>query len=110
MLSGARASEIALFLRTGDEKALVGLPGIGKKSAARLVVELGNRLPEQAGGGGAGSTAAEAEGPRAEAAAVLGAMGLSPAVADQALTRALREDAAVAEDVGAWVKAALRNL
>jgi Holliday junction DNA helicase RuvA len=110
MLSGARASEIALFLRTGDEKALAGLPGIGKKSAARLVVELGNRVPESQGAAGAAGSPAPAEGPQADAAAALGAMGLSPAVAEQALARARRNDAAVAEDVEAWVKAALRNL
>ena len=45
MLSRATARDIAAFLRTGDEKALATLPGIGKKSAARLVVELGQRVP-----------------------------------------------------------------
>ena len=45
MLSRARPEDIVGYLRTGDEKALVGLPGIGKKSAARLGVELGQRVP-----------------------------------------------------------------
>jgi Holliday junction DNA helicase RuvA len=110
MLSGARAADIALFLRGGDEKALARLPGIGKKSAARLVVELGNRVPESPGpprddGSGAGPA-----GPSADAVAVLVAMGLNPAAAEQALARALRADDAVAADVEAWVKAALRNM
>ncbi len=53
MLSRATGRDIAVFLRTGDEKALAQLPGIGKKSAARLVVELGQRVP-QAGDQGQG--------------------------------------------------------
>ena len=36
MLSRASGREIASYLRTGDEKSLTKLPGIGKKSAARL--------------------------------------------------------------------------
>ena len=110
MLSGARAADIALFLRSGDEKALARLPGIGKKSAARLVVELGNRVPEAPGLETAGGAAPAASGPLADALAVLGAMGLNPAAAEQALAKAHRADAAVADDVEAWVKAALRNL
>jgi len=108
MLSGARPADIARYLRTGDEKALAALPGIGKKSAARLVVELGNRVPEAPGP--AAAAAAAAAGPLAEAVAVLGAMGLGPAAAERALGRAHRDDPSVAADVAAWVKAALRNL
>lgn len=110
MLSGARAKDIALFLRSGDEKALAKLPGIGKKSAARLVVELGNRVPETPGLDGPGAGDPGPAGPLADATAVLGAMGLNPAAAEQALARALRADATVADDVEAWVKAALRNM
>jgi Holliday junction DNA helicase RuvA len=110
MLSGARAADLALFLRSGDEKALAKLPGIGKKSAARLVVELGNRIPETRGLDGADWANSGPTGPLADATAVLGAMGLNPAAAEQALARALRADATVADDVEAWVKAALRNM
>ena len=110
MLSGARAVDIALFLRSGDERALAKLPGIGKKSAARLVVELGNRVPEVPGVGQAAAVPEKEAGPLGDALAVLGAMGLNPATAEQALVRAQRADASVGEDVEAWVKAALRNL
>ena len=110
MLSGARAADIALFLRSGDEKALAKLPGIGKKSAARLVVELGNRVPEAPGMGEAPVASERETGPLGDALAVLGAMGLNPAAAEQALVRAQRADASVVENMEAWVKAALRNL
>jgi len=110
MLSRANAAEIARYLRTGDEKSLVGLPGIGKKSAARLVVELGQRVPELgdvvAGATGGGTSASGL----AEAMAVLGAMGLPPVRAEQALIKARAQDAALADDLEAWIRIALQQL
>jgi Holliday junction DNA helicase RuvA len=111
MLSRAAAADIAAYLRTGDEKSLTLLPGIGKKSAARLVVELGQRVPEAtllAEGGSA--SPADSPGGMAAALSVLGAMGLAPSQAEQALGRARRDDPAVAEDLELWVRMALRKL
>lgn len=112
MLSKAGAAEIATCLRGGDEAALARLPGIGKKTAARLVVELGNRLAELPGAGaagGGGAVLARSQG-AAAALAVLGAMGLPPGQAEQALQRAKQADPATADDTEAWVRAALRQL
>ncbi|MCP4572595.1 MAG: Holliday junction branch migration protein RuvA [bacterium] len=108
MLSKAAPEAIAAHLRTGDEKALTALPGIGKKSAARLVVELGQRVPEAAAA--AGDPAAPTGGDTAlgEALAVLAAMGLPPARGEMALLKARRESPDLAEDTEAWVRAALR--
>jgi len=105
MLSRAPAAEIARYLGSGDEKALAGLPGIGKKSAARLVVELGRRVPDLPAADGdpdAGS------GPLSEGLAVLAAMGLPRALAENALRRARSEEPELAGDVEGWVRAALR--
>jgi len=110
MLSRASGNDIARYLRAGDEKALASLPGIGKKSAARLVVELGQRVPEGQGTAEAGPVGAPAGGPLVDAIAVLGAMGLAAFVAEQALLKARRIDPAVDENIETWVKAALRNL
>lgn len=112
MLSKVPAAELALYLRTGDEKALTRLPGVGRKSAARLVVELGQRVPTEIGppgepGAGAATTA---DGPLLEAVAVLGAMGLGPGPAEQALLRARREDPVLAENLENWVRAALKRI
>ncbi|MBK9775483.1 MAG: Holliday junction branch migration protein RuvA [bacterium] len=110
MLSKAGATEIAACLRGGDESALSRLPGIGKKTAARLVVELGNRLPElPQAGDGTGAAGARSAG-AAAALAVLGAMGLAPGQAEQALQRAKQADPAAAADTETWVRAALRQL
>jgi len=113
MLGRASAEEIALALRAGDEKTLVRLPGIGKKSAQRLVVELGQRIPESvlagtepggpvdAGAGGSGL---------GEGVAVMQAMGLTAAAAEAALVKARTAHPEVAEDLEVWVRAALRGV
>ena len=108
MLSRAAPDAIAGNLRTGDEKALAKLPGIGKKSAARLVVELGQRVPEITASAFAGGAADR--GGLGEALEVLGAMGLPPVRAEAALIRAREADAEVASNVENWVRAALRAL
>jgi Holliday junction DNA helicase RuvA len=111
MLSQASPRDIALYLRTGDEKALAKLPGIGKKSAARLVVELGQRVPERVGAAAAAGDEERGGGPGlGDALAVLGAMGLPPVRAEAALIKARETDPAVAEQTERWVRAALRVL
>jgi Holliday junction DNA helicase RuvA len=110
MLSRASGHDIAVYLRTGDEKALTTLPGIGKKSAARLVVELGQRVPELTTAKGVpGGMSAASEG-LGQALAVLGAMGVQPARAEQALLRARQGAEELETDLEKWVKAALQNL
>jgi len=109
MLSRATGRQIAAYLRTGDEKALIGLPGIGKKSAARLVVELGQRVPEAGNQEDMDAAGGSMEG-MGSALAVLAAMGLAPAQAEQALLRARQADGEIGQDLEKWVKAALQNL
>ncbi len=112
MLSGAAAVDIARFLQRGDEAALSRLPGIGKKSAARLVVELGQRVPAaMAGGAEEGLVTAHAAGEAlGEAAAVLASLGLAPVEAEALLREARAHAPAVAEEIETWVKAALARL
>lgn len=109
MLSRASAAEIASYLRNGDEKSLTTLPGIGKKSAARLVVELGQRVPEPGTLATGAETPASATG-LAEAVAILGAMGLAPLRAEQALEKARGQEPTLVDDLEAWVRVALQQL
>jgi len=114
MLSGAEPAEIARCLRLGDEKTLARLPGIGKKSAARLVVELGQRVPvglaDPTAGGDAAIAAVGPTGPLGDALQILCAMGLAPVLAEALLLQARRARPEAADDVQAWVRAALGNL
>ncbi|MFZ5448691.1 MAG: Holliday junction branch migration protein RuvA [Thermodesulfobacteriota bacterium] len=45
ILSGINPEEFAQALMQGDDRRLAGIPGIGKKSAARIVLELKDKLP-----------------------------------------------------------------
>lgn len=115
MLSAAGAERIARLIRDGDEKGLARLPGIGPKSAARLVMELGAKLPPDlsaAGvdGGEAPAPAAGDPGLLTEARGVLSAMGLNNSRADKALESALGRDPGLAGDLEGWVRAALKEL
>src|SRR5437868_11680326 len=58
VLSGASVDEFARLVHSGDIAALTRIPGIGKKTAERIVVELRDRVDGAAlaatAGGGAG--------------------------------------------------------
>ncbi|WP_456404704.1 Holliday junction branch migration protein RuvA [Thiolapillus sp.] len=44
ILSGMSTDEFSLFIQSGDVKALCRLPGVGKKTAERLIIEMRDRL------------------------------------------------------------------
>ena len=55
ILSGASGDELARYVVEGDAAALTRLPGIGKKTAERIIIELRDkldRLPQGAPSGG----------------------------------------------------------
>ncbi len=45
ILSGQNADEFQRCIHNNDSQALVRLPGVGKKTAERLIIELRDRLP-----------------------------------------------------------------
>ncbi len=44
ILSGASGDELARFVADGDTASLIRLPGIGKKTAERIIIELRDKL------------------------------------------------------------------
>ena len=46
ILSGQSAEEFHRCIQNNDTQALVRLPGVGKKTAERLVIEMRDRLPD----------------------------------------------------------------
>jgi Holliday junction DNA helicase RuvA len=44
LLSGLTVTELALAIRTGDGRRLSSVPGIGQKTAARLILELQSKI------------------------------------------------------------------
>ncbi len=58
ILSGIPADDLARALKEGDQPRLISIPGVGKKLAERMVVELRDKfltLPTEEGGQGDGS-------------------------------------------------------
>ncbi len=49
ILSGMGAEEFALNVQSADVAALTKIPGVGKKTAERLIIEMRDRLPDFAG-------------------------------------------------------------
>jgi len=50
LLSGLTAEQFQRAIQDNDTLALVRLPGVGKKTAERLIIEMRDRLPEFGGG------------------------------------------------------------
>ncbi len=82
ILSGMNPAEFRVCVMNSDQAALVRLPGIGKKTAERLIVEMRDRvegidLPESAAAAGHAALA-PGEDPLAEATLALEALGYRP--------------------------------
>jgi holliday junction DNA helicase RuvA len=92
ILSGIDAAELRAALRGSDVARLTRVPGVGKKTAERLILELKDKLP-------AIETAVEAVLPAVSASmkedllSALANLGYSRPEAERAVDRALRDDA-----------------
>lgn len=79
ILSSTTPQQLSMAVVMGDEKALTAAPGIGKKIAQRIILELKDKLIKEQGGFEAGSGAAvamPAQNNKAdEAAAALAVLG-----------------------------------
>src|SRR6478672_1910499 len=49
VLSGLAAADVIMAIRKGEVEKLVRIPGVGKKTAERIVLELRDKLPAPAG-------------------------------------------------------------
>ena len=86
-LSGGPVEELLRAIASGDGKRFQAVPGIGKRTAERIIVELREKVADQLGTEVAG-VAEEEAGPRAEARDGLIGLGYSTAEAEKLLTSA----------------------
>ena len=114
MLSGMAAAELISAIRNNDIARLTTVPGVGKKTAERVVVELRDKLakmtfeegePELVAAHTAGS---DEEAIREDTAAALMSLGYPKAVAEKAVASAMREEGA--RTIEAVLKRALKRL
>jgi holliday junction DNA helicase RuvA len=90
ILSGIEARELARAVADGDVARLTKVPGVGKKTAERLVLELKEKLVALARAAAPGQ--APDQGPLAQLEQALLGLGFKPVQAERAV-EALREEA-----------------
>lgn len=113
MLSGMSADEIVAALRTENLAKLTSIPGVGRKTAERLVIELRDKVAELAAGVSAAASMSAAEGVGSEgvyddALSALVNLGYQKAAAEKALQQ-VRQDG-VEQNVQRLLRAALQRL
>lgn len=109
-LSALRPSEIRQRILEGDAAMLTRIPGVGKKTAERLIIELRDRFEKDGldAGEASGSAAAPDGNFRADAMSALESLGLSRSAAEKAVIGVLRKDPSIqnAEEI---IRLALRS-
>lgn len=103
VLSGVSTNEFARLVQAGDVAALTRIPGIGKKTAERIVVELRDRVGNAVASMPSG-TAQIPRDARGEAEAALQQLGYKPAEA----ARLAAASASEGDDAEAIIRKALR--
>jgi Holliday junction DNA helicase RuvA len=103
VLSGVTVDEFARQVQAGDIAALTRIPGIGKKTAERMVVELRDRVADL-GANPLGSPSLPND-PQSEATIALQQLGYKPAEA----VRMAREAVAPGDDAAMIIRKALQS-
>ena len=104
ILSGIGTDDFVRCVRDGDATSLTRAPGVGKKTAERLVVEMRDRLKdwgavaELPAGGGPAPAAAPAGGAVEDAVSALIALGYKPAEASK-MVNAVESEGLASEEI-----------
>ena len=88
LLSGMSVEAFATCVRNQDVDALIRVPGIGRKTAERMLVEMRDRLAPASGGSADALVLQSGAAPEAEAFAALVALGYRPPEATRLLKAA----------------------
>ena len=105
VLSGVSTDEFARLVHSGDVAALTRIPGIGKKTAERIIVELRDRVDGIALASiGASSAGAVPKDPVAEASVALQQLGYKPAE----VARLVKDAAEAGDSAEAIIRKALK--
>jgi holliday junction DNA helicase RuvA len=95
VLSGIEPRELVAAIQRGDVVRLTRIPGVGKKTAERMSMELRDRLPKALEAvAGEPLAATEGDERRADLASALGNLGYDQRAVDKALDTVMQEAAA----------------
>ncbi|MBT3620007.1 MAG: Holliday junction branch migration protein RuvA [Porticoccaceae bacterium] len=106
ILSGMTAGEFAYAIRTNDVATLVKLPGVGKKTAERLVIEMRDRIDHIDATANA-SVAVKRPDIQQEAESALIALGYKPQDAAKMISRTESDQVTTAEQL---IREALKSM
>jgi holliday junction DNA helicase RuvA len=105
ILSGLNPESTVAAIRAQDHATLTRIPGVGKKLAERLVVELKDKLEDMA----VASAAVISAGPAAEdVLSALTNLGYQRPAAQKAIETAVEKDKSLGQDFDALFRAALK--
>jgi len=96
ILSGIDDQQFALCVANADVAMLTRLPGVGKKTAERLIIEMRDKVEAPAGDSPLQQVAAAAQSAVSEAVEALQALGYRAAEAEKMISRAQQQDDAAA--------------
>ncbi|MEA3303839.1 MAG: Holliday junction branch migration protein RuvA [Pseudomonadota bacterium] len=108
ILSGMNAGEFSQCIQNEDVTALVRIPGVGKKTAQRLIIEMKDKLVITGSAQTSSTTASAAaqESPASEAVSALVALGYRPVEANR-LVKSVEAEGLGSEEL---IRAALQSL
>jgi Holliday junction DNA helicase RuvA len=110
VLSGMAPRDLLGALAREDLAALRAIPGIGTKTAQRILVDLRDRVGELATAGGEGTAVAPPPDVFEEVVSALINLGTPRARAERVAHEVAEEHGATGMAIEAWVRAALRRL
>lgn len=93
ILSGIDVADFVAALRGSDLARLTRIPGVGKKTAERLVLELKDKLPAVLAGEPAAAAPPPAASPKDDLLSALANLGYSRPEVERAVDRALKANA-----------------
>ena len=113
ILSGMEADHFAQCIRDGDADSLVRLPGVGKKTAERLIIEMRDRLKDWELSSVASSTADNAPGQAGrqpdDAVSALVALGYKPQEASRLVYAVATDEMSSEEIIREALKASVKK-
>ena len=107
ILSGMSANDFALCVHNNDIAAMVKVPGVGKKTAERLLIEMRDKIGDIDASAAASSAADSKSDIAQEAESALIALGYKPADAAKIINRVADQSIT---DAGQLIRLALKSM
>ena len=108
ILSGISASDLKNYLVQGNVGALTAIPGVGRKTAERLILELRDKVNKEETTSALSIQSSSKDSVRTQALLALTSLGYSRPVAEKSLRRALDDANGTDQSLEDLIKSALK--